>query len=163
MQGYHKIFFIKPTISNNSGPGKVYKSPVIASVTVMDPVLKSPTEVEIYRDPVSGGMFGIEAQFVEQKSDKIASPFNPEVQLKLCEGSKNKPFKTAYVFGSSDAGKAAGHQWKAMQNDPGEYQYATLEELAAFEEGIEEAIGWLECQGLDDKELKACKKARRKA
>lgn len=160
LSGIYKLFFVKPGTSTTQL--KLPKAPYVASISVMDPVSKKPIEVEIYRDPISGGMFGIDASFIERVTDIVVSPFNEPKKVKLADNKAKKPFKTAYVFGETDARLASEHKWKAMENDPCEFEFATLEEMTAFDEGVDETIGWLECQGLDANELKACKKARKR-
>lgn len=133
----------------------------IATVTVMDPVYKAPVEIGIYRDPISGGMFGVDASYVEQVSDRVVPPTNNDGQIViLSDSAPRTPFKVAYVFGESDARRAVDAKWRDMDNDPCEYAFATQEELNAFCLGVNDTVGWLGCQGLEDRELKACKRAR---
>lgn len=49
------------------------------SVVVKDPQTGSDVELEVMKDPHSGGMFAIDASYLEQVSDKFNSPFNDEM------------------------------------------------------------------------------------
>lgn len=55
------------------------------TLTVDDPETKKPIELEIWKDPSSGAMFGIDATYLDQISDAIRSPFNEDVRLVLDE------------------------------------------------------------------------------
>jgi hypothetical protein len=50
------------------------KPEYITEITVLD----GEATLEIYRDPESGGFFGIDASFIDQVDNKIPSPFNPD-------------------------------------------------------------------------------------
>lgn len=56
----------------------------IKEITVVDPDSKSDVEVEIWKDPVTGGIFGIDASFLESlEINVIVSPFDRKVRLRL--------------------------------------------------------------------------------
>lgn len=58
----------------------------IKKVLVIDPDSKGEVEVEIWKDPVTGGIFGIDASFLEHTDRKfIVSPFGKNVTLRLSE------------------------------------------------------------------------------
>ena len=55
------------------------KAMFVQEVTVIDPDTQSPVQVSIYKDPTSGGMFGIDSSFVEQvlecEDSAVIEPF----------------------------------------------------------------------------------------
>jgi hypothetical protein len=57
----------------------------VHEVTVFDPDTGGAIEVEIYKDPQSGAMFGVDSTFTDQISDTIPSPFNAGTTLHLSE------------------------------------------------------------------------------
>lgn len=50
----------------------------VTEVEVTDPESQAPVMVSIYKDEVSGAMFGVDSSFVERMSDedKVIEPFN---------------------------------------------------------------------------------------
>ena len=48
----------------------------IKEIMVTDPDTGSQVPVEIHKDKHSGGIFGVDATFIEQKSDYVRSIFN---------------------------------------------------------------------------------------
>lgn len=62
----------------------------ITEVVVKDPDTNGDVTVEIWKDPVSGGIFGIDSSFLEQYTDVIRSPFNNgDVRLRLPKDAEN--------------------------------------------------------------------------
>ena len=59
----------------------------VTSVHVTDPDTGAAVEVEIWKDPESGSLFGIDATFVEQVDHLIVSPFNRGTKLSLSEAA----------------------------------------------------------------------------
>ncbi len=57
----------------------------LTQVTVRDPVEGTLTELEIWHDPTSGALFGLDASFLDQVDDAVRSPYNPDVALWLHE------------------------------------------------------------------------------
>ncbi len=55
----------------------------ITQLVVRDPDTDMPTELEIWQDPTSGALFGIDASFLDQVDDTIRSPYNPAVRVLL--------------------------------------------------------------------------------
>ncbi len=56
----------------------------VMEITVPDPDTGEPIAVEIWKDPESGGLFGVDASFLDQvREDGIPSPFNAETRLRL--------------------------------------------------------------------------------
>jgi hypothetical protein len=55
----------------------------VTAISVTDPDTGGKVDVEIWKDPSSDGIFGIDASFLDQVSESIASPYNPGVMLKL--------------------------------------------------------------------------------
>lgn len=56
----------------------------IQEITVIDPETKGEVAVEIWKDPVSGGIFGLDASFIEQMTEQIIpSPFDRKLKLRL--------------------------------------------------------------------------------
>ena len=64
---------------------RIIKAKFVDAITVIDPDSKGEVIVEIYKDPVSDGMFGVDSSFIEQVDNIVPSPFNKNVQLKLDE------------------------------------------------------------------------------
>lgn len=65
---------------------KAVEGVFIRAVMVTDPDSKWDVKVEIWKDPVSGGMFGIDASFLDHTDRKcIVSPFDKNVTLRLSE------------------------------------------------------------------------------
>src|SRR5262249_5566297 len=57
----------------------------IKKIVVIDHDTGGGVAIEIWKDPQSGSIFGIDASFVDQVSDEIPSPFNPDTMLSLPE------------------------------------------------------------------------------
>lgn len=57
----------------------------IKEITVRDPDSGGEVEVEIWKDPVSGGMFGVDTSFLDQVHDEVPSPFDRNVVFVLDE------------------------------------------------------------------------------
>jgi hypothetical protein len=55
----------------------------ITQITITDPDSHAPVELEVWKDPSSGGLFGIDASFLDQIEEHVASPFNPDIILHL--------------------------------------------------------------------------------
>ena len=56
----------------------------IQEITVIDPETKGEVAVLIWKDPVSGGIFGLDASFIEQMTEQvIPSPFDRKIKLRL--------------------------------------------------------------------------------
>lgn len=63
---------------------EIFDAIFIQEITVIDPETKGDVQVEMWKDPVSGGIFGIDSSFLESEDIKvIASPFNRSTQLRL--------------------------------------------------------------------------------
>lgn len=45
-------------------------------ITVFDPETGEATEVEMWKDPISGGIFGVDSAFLDNDVEKIVSPFD---------------------------------------------------------------------------------------
>lgn len=57
----------------------------LTQVTIIDPEKGEDTVIEIYRDPISHGVFGIDESYIDQVDNEIPSPFNKNVTLLLPE------------------------------------------------------------------------------
>ncbi len=57
----------------------------VTQITVADPDTGHSAEMEVWKDPVSGGLFAVDASFLDQVSETIPSPFNPHITLRLRE------------------------------------------------------------------------------
>lgn len=55
----------------------------IGETSVLDPDSGEEIVLEVFKDPVSQGMFAIDASFTDQVTDAIVSPFNEEYHLRL--------------------------------------------------------------------------------
>jgi hypothetical protein len=65
---------------------KTVEAIFIQEITVVDPDSKGAVEVEIWKDPVTGGIFGIDASFLDHTDRKfVVSPFDKKVVLRLPE------------------------------------------------------------------------------
>ena len=64
-------------------------NPIVAvyidDIQATDPDSMQPVDLEVWKDPVSGGMFAIDASFVAQVDEVIVSPFNSHIYLSLPE------------------------------------------------------------------------------
>ncbi len=49
------------------------------------PIEGTSTELEIWQDPTSGALFGVDASVLDQVNDGIRSPYNPAIALRLHE------------------------------------------------------------------------------
>jgi len=61
----------------------------IETIKVIDPDTHAQVELEVYKDEESGGLFAIDASYLEQvllkMSDGIPSPFNKSQMLQLID------------------------------------------------------------------------------
>ena len=57
----------------------------VTEVTVTDPDSKQPVDLEVWKDPQSGGLLAVDASFVERVEGIILSPFNRGTVLHLSE------------------------------------------------------------------------------
>jgi hypothetical protein len=57
----------------------------ISQLIVRNPETHEAVELEIWQDPSSSALFGVDASFLKQVSDLIPSPYNPAVTLHLHE------------------------------------------------------------------------------
>jgi len=57
----------------------------IEEVTVRDPDSGGDVQVEIWKDPESGGLFGIDSSYFDQVGDSVVSPFNNGTLIQLPE------------------------------------------------------------------------------
>jgi hypothetical protein len=57
----------------------------VTQITVTDPDSKGAVELEIWKDPTSGGLVGIDASFLDQMDDVMPNPFNLRTKLHLRE------------------------------------------------------------------------------
>jgi len=56
----------------------------IQEIKVIDPETHGEVAVQIWKDPVSGGIFGLDASFIEQMTEQvIPSPFDRKIKLRL--------------------------------------------------------------------------------
>ncbi len=55
----------------------------VQEVEIVDPDSGQPVSVAIYKDPVSGGLFGIDSSYVEQVRDDVPNPFGNGGRLRL--------------------------------------------------------------------------------
>ena len=56
----------------------------IKEISVIDPDTGNDIEVEIWKDPESGGIFGIDSSFLELVNEEIPSPFNFGTSILKC-------------------------------------------------------------------------------
>jgi hypothetical protein len=63
----------------------VIEARFVTQITVTDPDSKGGVELEIWKDPTSGGLVGIDASFLDHVDDAIPNPFNPSTKLQLRE------------------------------------------------------------------------------
>lgn len=68
----------EPTVVNAS---------FITQIVVTDPDTGAPVEMEAWKDPTSGGLFAIDASFLDDVAEEIPSPFNPHIRLHLREAA----------------------------------------------------------------------------
>ena len=61
------------------------RSRFVTQIAVRDPAQGTVTELEIWQDPTSGALFGIDASFLDQVNDSLPSPYNGSVRLLLHE------------------------------------------------------------------------------
>ncbi len=59
----------------------------ITQITITDPDTRAPVEMEVWKDPTSGGLFAIDASFLDAIAEEIPSPFNPHTSLHLREAA----------------------------------------------------------------------------
>ena len=52
------------------------KAKLITEITVFDPDSQMFVEVAIYKDPVSGGIFGVDSSFLANTDEDVVSPFS---------------------------------------------------------------------------------------
>jgi hypothetical protein len=57
----------------------------IQEVEITDPETGGVVPVEIWKDPESGAMFGVDATWLDQVGTQVPSPFNPGTMLVLPE------------------------------------------------------------------------------
>lgn len=57
----------------------------VRDVSVTDPDSGLVVDLEVWKDPESGGMFAIDASFVDQVNEVVVSPFNSQRRLHLSE------------------------------------------------------------------------------
>ena len=57
------------------------KATYISTITVVDPDSKGQVEIEIWKDPESGALLGLDASFLDMVSAKVASPYNSKTTL----------------------------------------------------------------------------------
>lgn len=55
----------------------------VTEISVIDPISNLPVEIEIWKDPISGGLFGIDTSFLDQVSEGIVSPFAVDEDIVL--------------------------------------------------------------------------------
>lgn len=62
----------------------------IETITVTDPDSNAPVELEVYKDEQSGGLFALDASYLEQDvvNNEIPSPFNKDYMIKLIYNSE---------------------------------------------------------------------------
>ena len=71
------------------GLKRIVEAKFIMVHTIVDPDTGGDVQVEIYKDTQSGGMFGIDASYVDQVladdegNANMISPFNSEISLQL--------------------------------------------------------------------------------
>ena len=61
----------------------------LSVVTVQDPDTRGDVVVELFKDPISGGIFGIDSSFLEQGDAVIINPFDAGVRLD-CSEAENR-------------------------------------------------------------------------
>jgi len=59
------------------------KAKFVKIINVIDPDTGGYVELEVWKDPTSGGLFALDSSFLDQVEDSIVSPFNPTVTLEL--------------------------------------------------------------------------------
>ena len=94
----------------------------ITSLTVIDPDSGRAVEVEVHKDPASGGIFALDASFVEQVADTITSPFAAGQQLRLSESVSTPAGDPRDRMGAHDV---IGELYRVADD----YQATTLDEL----------------------------------
>lgn len=57
----------------------------VTEIIVKDPDTNGDVAVEIWKDPLSGGIFGVDSSYLEQDTDVVHSPFNNGDLLHLSE------------------------------------------------------------------------------
>jgi hypothetical protein len=70
------------------------KAKFITCIKVTDPDFGGEVEMEVWKDPTSGGLFAIDSSFLDQVEETFQSPFNPSVTLSLPEDEIKKVTKT---------------------------------------------------------------------
>ncbi len=61
----------------------IVKTKYVTSITVQDPDTGEDVELEVHKDPESGGIFAIDASFLDQVTDTLPSLFNEFTRLVL--------------------------------------------------------------------------------
>ena len=69
----------------------------VTDVHVTDPDSGLPIELEVWKDPVSGGLLAIDASFVERVGEVITSPFNAHQYLHLVESAIERRYDANVV------------------------------------------------------------------
>ena len=69
---------------------KTMKATFVKEITVIDPDSGGEVELEVWKDPSTGGIFALDASFLDQVKDIIRSPFDPSVALELSETELRK-------------------------------------------------------------------------
>jgi len=69
----------------------VVNASFITQIVVTDPDTGARVEMEVWKDPTSGGLFAIDASFLDDVTEEIPSPFNPHVSLHLWEDTLPAP------------------------------------------------------------------------
>jgi len=67
---------------------KKTKALYVTEIKVEDPDSGTHITIEIYKDPKSNGLFGVERMFIEQIGPQVQSPYNECITL-TCEKKRN--------------------------------------------------------------------------
>ena len=66
------------------------KATYVTTVTVTDPDSGSPVDIQVYKDPESEAMFGVDASFLDQVTFTMPSPFNKGTVLVCMEPGEDE-------------------------------------------------------------------------
>lgn len=69
------------------------KAVYVKEVLVHDPDTNGDVDLQVYKDPESGGMFAVDASYLDQLNSKIPSPFNKGTTLVCLEPGMREGFE----------------------------------------------------------------------
>lgn len=65
------------------------KTKFVAEVKITDPDTGNECYVEIHKDPVSGGMFGVDSTYLDSVTEYVISPFSTSENITILDMEDN--------------------------------------------------------------------------